>query len=133
MNVTFEELKAEALKNPEVRAEYERLCPEFEFEMKDIQMKPKQRQSHKHGRLEAGIPAPLHFQGGSLVKFNPIPGAYSEDCAQALSAGKVGMVIGMCQCDYYHVTFGDGVSILCPDYYLEKAGIDSGSWMNGLQ
>ena len=31
MNVTLEELKAEVLKNPEVRAEYERLRPEFEL------------------------------------------------------------------------------------------------------
>ncbi len=31
MNVTLEELKAEALQNPEVRAEYERLRPEFEL------------------------------------------------------------------------------------------------------
>ena len=31
MNVTLEELKAEVLQNPEVRAEYERLRPEFEL------------------------------------------------------------------------------------------------------
>ena len=31
MNATLEELKAEALQNPEVRAEYERLRPEFEL------------------------------------------------------------------------------------------------------
>lgn len=31
MNVTLEELKAEALQNPEVRTEYERLRPEFEL------------------------------------------------------------------------------------------------------
>ena len=31
MNVTLEELEAEALQNPEVRAEYERLRPEFEL------------------------------------------------------------------------------------------------------
>ena len=129
----FEELKAELLQNPEVRAEYERLRPEFEFEMEVIRMKIKQHQVHKSDRLESWIPAPRHFQGGSLVQFNPIPGAYSEDCAQALAAGKVGMVIGLCQCDYYHVAFGDGVSILCPDYYLGKAGSDSGSWRNGLQ
>lgn len=133
MNVTFEELRTEVLQNPEVRAEYERLRQEFELELKVIRMKPQQRQVHKSGRLDAGIPAPRHFQGGSLVKFNPIPGAYSEDCAQALAAGKVGMVIGLCQCDYYHVAFGDGVSILCPDYYLEKAGSDSSAWINGLQ
>ena len=133
MNVTFEELRTEVLKNPEVRAEYERLRPEFEFEMEAIRMKQQHHQANKSGRLEAGITAPRHFQGGSLVQFNPIPGAYSEDCAQALAAGKVGMVIGLCQCDYYHVTFGNGVSILCPDYYLEKTGIDSGSWRNGLQ
>lgn len=30
--ITFEELKAEVLENPEVRAEYERLRPEFELE-----------------------------------------------------------------------------------------------------
>ena len=117
MNVPFEELKAELLQNQEVRSEYERLRPEFEI--KAIQMNQQQRKEHKSGRLEAGITAPRHFHGGSLVQFNPIPGAYSEDCAQALAAGKVGMVIGLCQCDYYHVTFGEGVSILCPDYYLE--------------
>jgi hypothetical protein len=31
MNVTLEELKAEVLQNPEIRAEYERLRPEFEL------------------------------------------------------------------------------------------------------
>lgn len=36
MNVTLEELKAEVLKSPEVRAEYERVRQEFEFEMKAI-------------------------------------------------------------------------------------------------
>ena len=51
MNVTFEELRTEVLQNQEVRAEYERLRPEFEFEMKAIQMKPQQRQVHKSGRL----------------------------------------------------------------------------------
>lgn len=36
MNVTFEELKAKALQRPEVRAEYERLRPEFERVMREF-------------------------------------------------------------------------------------------------